>query len=167
MNNRKWVENIILGVIALNILVLVFVFLIPRAKFMVDHWGWESEALMESSGVMDTPNQYSETYKVVNQIRKFVTENSIIFMPLNNENFGLSRSVIIQLLYPRKIYFSGDAGFAQVLWQKNLLKEVYVVLKEQRGKEYCEIESMKSLSSSGFVICRIGKGNLEQLLKNL
>jgi len=167
MNNRKWVENAILGVVALNILVLTFVFLIPRTKFMVDHWRWESEALMESSGAMDIPNQYPETYKVVNQVRKIVPDESIIFMPLDYEYFGLNRSVVIQRLYPRKIYFLGDDGFEQVLSPLNTFEEVYVVLNDRRRKEYCTIDSMKPLSNSGFGVCRIDKGNLKQLLKLL
>ena len=167
MNNRKWVENAILGVVALNVLVLTFVFLIPRTKFMVDHWRWESEALMESSGAMDTPNQYPETYKVVNQVRKIAPDESIIFMPLDYEYFGLNRSVVIQRLYPRKIYFLGDDGFEQVLSPLNTFEEVYVVLNDRRRKEYCTIDSMKPLSNSGFGVCRIDKGNLKQLLKLL
>ena len=168
MNNRKWVENAILGVVALNILVLTFVFLIPRTKFMVDHWRWESEALMESSGAMDTPNQYPETYKVVNQVRKIAPDESIIFMPLDYEDFGLNRSVVIQRLYPRKIYFLGDDdGFEQVLSPLNTFEEVYVVLNDRRRKEYCTIDSMKPLSNSGFGVCRIDKGKLKQLLKLL
>lgn len=167
MNNRKWVENTILGVIVLNIFVMAFVFLIPRMQFMASHWGWEAEALMESSGALDTPNQYSKTYKVVNQIRKIAPDESIIFMPVNNEGFELSRSVVIQRLYPRKVYFSSDAGFGQVLSQVNSYQEVYAVLNDRRKKEYCVIDSMKPLSSSDFGICRIDKVNLEQLLKLL
>ena len=34
MNSRKWVENIIWSVIALNFFVLMYVFLIPRLQFI-------------------------------------------------------------------------------------------------------------------------------------
>ena len=112
MNNRKWVESTILGIIVLNILVLAFVFLIPRVQFMVDHWGWEAEALMESSGARDTPNQYSKTYRMVNQVKKVLLKNSIILMPPDNWEFGSSRSVVIQRLYPNKVYFAGDKDFS-------------------------------------------------------
>ena len=44
MNNRKWVENTILGIIVLNIFVMAFVFLIPRMEFIANHWGWKAEA---------------------------------------------------------------------------------------------------------------------------
>lgn len=167
MNNRKWVENAILGIIILNIFVMALVFLIPRMQFMTNHWGWEAEALMESSGALDTPNQHSKAYKVVNQIRKIAPDESIIFMSLNNEDFGLSRSVVIQRLYPRKIYFSGEVEFGQVLSQMNSYQEVYAVLNDRRRKEYCVIDSMKPLSNSDLGVCRIDKGNLEQLLKLL
>ncbi|MBT3923720.1 MAG: hypothetical protein HOF21_14215, partial [Nitrospina sp.] len=88
MNNRKWVENIILGIIVLNIFVMAFVFLIPRMQLIANHWGWKAEALMESSGAMDPPNQYSKTYKMANQVRKIVAEDSTVFMPADKWGFG-------------------------------------------------------------------------------
>ena len=44
MNNRKWVESTILGIIILNVFVMGFVFFIPRVQFMAKHWGWKAEA---------------------------------------------------------------------------------------------------------------------------
>ena len=91
MNNRSWVENIIRSIIILNILLLVLVFLIPRAKIIVSHWGEKPEVLMETLGAMDTPNQYSRTYKVANEIRNITEENSIILLPTDNWEFGSNR----------------------------------------------------------------------------
>ena len=78
MNNRSWVEYMIGLIIVLNTIVLVSVFLTPRAKVMVNHWGDQPETLMETLGAMDMPNQYSQTYKVVNKIRSVTQKNSII-----------------------------------------------------------------------------------------
>ena len=78
MVKKNWVETVLLGIIALNIFVLSYVFLIPRAKFIIHNRGLNSETLMEMQGAMDTPNQYSKTYKVANQIRKVTKEDSII-----------------------------------------------------------------------------------------
>ena len=66
---------------------------------------------METPGAIDTPNQYLQTYKVANAIRNITQENSVILMPADNWEFGSNRSVVIQRLYPRKVYFFGDDGF--------------------------------------------------------
>jgi hypothetical protein len=154
MNNRKWVESTILGIIVLNILVLAFVFLIPRVQFMADHWGWKAEALMESSGVRDTPNQYSKTYRMVNQVKKVLLETSIILMPPDNWEFGSSRSVIIQRLYPNKVYFSGDKEFSFQIKNIDIEKPVYGVAFPNDGADLCFEKEIKNLGETGFVICK-------------
>ena len=154
MNNRKWVESIILGIIVLNILVLAFVFLIPRVQFMADHWGWKAEALMESSGARDTPNQYSKTYRMVNHIQKVLLENSIILMPPDNWEFGSSRSVVIQRLYPNKVYFAGDKDFSLQIKIIDIEKPVYGVAFPNDGADLCFEKEIRSLGETGFVMCK-------------
>ena len=155
MNNRKWVESTILGIIVLNILVLAFVFLIPRVQFMADHWGWKAEALMESLGARDTPNQYSKTYRMVNQIKKLLLKNSIILMPPDNWEFGSSRSVVIQRLYPNKIYFSGDKDFPFQIKTIDIEKPVYGVAFPNDGADLCLEKEIKNLGETGFVMCKL------------
>ena len=157
MNNRKWVENTILGIIVLNMIVMAFVFLIPRIQFIANHWGWESEAIMESSGAMDTPNQYSETYKVANQVRKIVTKDSTVFMPADKWGFELNRSVLIQRLYPRKVYFSEDSEADNVFFDSSKFSNSYVVFNERWGQDLCATQSVKYLKTTRIGICRVGK----------
>ena len=157
MNNRKWVENTILGIIVLNMIVMAFVFLIPRIQFIANHWGWESEAIMESSGAMDTPNQYSETYKVANQVRKIVTKDSTVFMLADKWGFKLKRSVVIQRLYPRKVYFAGDSEAKKVFSDVSKISNSYVVFNENGGDGLCFKQSVKYLEAERTGICRTGK----------
>ena len=157
MNKRKWIENTILGVIVLNVFVMAFVFLIPRVQFMANHWGWKTEALMESSGAMDTPNQYSETYKVANQVRKIATEDSVVYMTANKWGFGLKKSVVIQRLYPRKVYFSGDPETDKVFSDISKVSNSYVVFNEHWGQNLCAKQSVKYLEATRVGICRAGK----------
>ena len=165
MNNRTWVENMIWSVIALNIVVLMCVFLIPRLQFMSSYWGMEPEALMEISGAKDTPNQYTKTYKVANQIRKFIGNDSIVLMPPDNLKFVSNRSVLIQRLYPRKIYFSGDKGFDEfALSLANQEKEIYIMFNESWGENFCKEEAVEPLRKLGFGICR---GSPMQLINSL
>ena len=157
MNNRKWVENTIMGIIVLNMFIMAFVFLIPRMQFIANHWEWESETLMESSGSKDTPNQYSETYKVANQVRKIATKNSTVFMPADKWGFELNRSVVIQRLYPRKVYFVGDSEAEKAFSDVSKISNSYVVFNEHGGHGLCFKQSVKYLEAERTGICRTGK----------
>jgi hypothetical protein len=165
MNNRSWVENMIWSVIVLNFVVLMFVFLMPRLQFMASHWGMESETLMETSGVRDIPNQYIKTYRVANQVRNLIRNDSIVLMPPDNEEFDLNRSALIQRLYPKEIYFSGDKGFNEVVLSlAKQEKEIYVMFDENWGKGFCKEKSVETLGTQGFGVCR---GSPTELINSL
>ena len=156
MINRTWVENMIWLIIVLNIFVLAYVFLIPRVQFVSAHWNLSPEALTETLGAKDTPNQYSRAYKIANQIGKITKDNSIILMPRSDWGFGSNRSVLIQRLYPRKVYFFGDSGFEDRM--RNLItqkKEAFVVFNKDWGSPLCETKQVRTLNSPGFGICQI------------
>jgi hypothetical protein len=157
MNNHKWVESTVLGIIVLNILVLAFVFLIPRVQFMADHWGWKEEALIESSGARDTPNQYSETYKIANQLRKIAMEDAKVYIPTDILEFEFNKSVVIQRLYPRKVYFFEDSEADNVFSDALKISNSYVVFNEDWGKDLCAMQSVKYLKTTRIGICRVGK----------
>ena len=157
MNNRKWVESTILGIIILNVFVMVFVFLIPRVQFMAKHWGWKAEALMESSGARDTPNQYSETYQMANQVRNITTESSTVFMPADKWGFGLNRAVVIQRLYPRKVYFYGYSEVDKVFSDASKISNSYIVVNEHRGQDLCAKQRVKYLEAKRVGLCRARK----------
>tara|TARA_B100000686_G_C16773456_1_gene966800 strand:- start:362 stop:841 length:480 start_codon:yes stop_codon:yes gene_type:complete len=154
MVKQNWAENIILGIIALNIFVLAYVFLIPRAQFIIDHWEWDSEALMEIQGAMDIPNQYSKTYKVANHIRNSTNKDSVILMPADNWEFGSNRSVVIQRLYPREVYFMGDESFYNQKNNADFEKMVYAIAFPDDGANLCFEKKYEKLGETGFVICR-------------
>ena len=159
MNNRSWVENMIGSVIILNTILLVSVFLTPRAKIMLNHWGDDPEILMETLGAMDMPNQYPQTYKVANKIRSVTQENSIILMPTDNWEFGSNRSVVIQRLYPRKVYFFGDKGFSRLNSNLKPNTLIYAVAFPGDGSQLCFQKDSKKLGKTGFVICKSSISN--------
>ena len=159
MTKQNWVENIILGILAFNIFILAYVFLIPRAQFMIDHWGSSPEALMEIQGVMDIPNQYSKTYTVANHIRKATKKDSIILMPTDNWEFGSNRSVVIQRLYPREVYFFGDRGFYNGRNNASRETSLYAVAFSGDGANLCFEQDSEKLGNTGFVICSISNSD--------
>ena len=154
MVKKNWVEIVILGIVAFNIFVLAYVFLIPRTQFIVDHWGWNSEMLMEMQGAIDIPNQYSKTYKVANRIRKVTRKNSIILMPTDNWEFGSNRSILIQRLYPRKVYFFGDENFYDRKNSISVKTTIYAIAFSGDNANLCFKEESEKLSDTDFVICR-------------
>ena len=146
-------------IIVLNFFVLEYMFLIPRVHFMAVHWYLDPEALMETLGAKDTPNQYSRAYRVANQIRKITGGTSIILMPRDDWESGANRAVVIQRLYPRKIYFFGDHGFEKRM--RNLInqnKEFFVVYNEEWGGSLCRAKRIQTLNDPDFGICRIENG---------
>ena len=163
MSSRNWVENTVWGIIILNFIVLMYVFLIPRTQFMAEHWGNKPESLMETSGAMDTPNQYSSSYKMANQILKMVRRDSVVVMPPENRKIKFSRSVLIQRLYPRKVYFFGDLELGKLpSLQEN--RGVYVVFNEDWGKTICEKSPIVPLSNKVFGICFLKNGSPSSLI---
>jgi hypothetical protein len=103
------------------------------------------------------PNQYAHTYRIMKQVREMANEGALLLLPPDDWEFGSPRSAVIQTLYPRKVYFSGDEGFDKKLSQAFQLKEAYVVFNEPWGKGLCKKRPVKYLGEQGFGICRIGK----------
>ncbi|MBT5027331.1 MAG: hypothetical protein HOM97_02970, partial [Nitrospina sp.] len=92
------------------------------------------------------------------QIQAIASEKAILLFPPGDWEFGSSRSVVIQMLYPREAYFSGDPGFDGKLLQALMSENAYVVFNEKWGVELCQSQIEKSLGVPGFGICQIGKG---------
>ena len=157
MSKKKWVQIVIWAVVFLNLVVIFRVFIIPRTHFIISHFEESRDALRESSGPIDMPNQYVHTYQMMNQVREIADENSVLLLPTDDWEFGSPRSAVIQTLYPRKVYFLGDQGFDKKLSQAFHLKEAYVVFNEQWGKGLCKNRPVKLLGEQGFGICRIAK----------
>lgn len=157
MTNKKWVQKIIWGVVFFNMVVIIGVFIIPRVSFIVDRFQDSRDALRESSGPIDMPNQYIQTYRMMNKVREITSDDSLLLMPHDDWEFGSPRSAVIQMLYPRRVYFFGDQGFEKNLARAFNSKEAYVVFNLQWGKGLCKEGTVKQLDSQGFGICRINK----------
>ncbi len=156
MFKDRWVQTVIWAVVFLNLVVISRLFIIPRVYFIIEHFKKDRAALRESVGPTDMPNQYVQTYKVMNQVRKLTTEDSLLLLPPDNWEFGSPRSAVIQTLYPRRVFFSGDPGFDNLITRVFNSKKTYVVFNKQWGIKLCGKKQRKLLGNQGFGICQIG-----------
>ena len=76
-------------------------------------------------------------------------------MPNDNWEFGSNRSVVIQRLYPRKVYFFGDEGFYDGKNYSSIETSLYAVAFSDDGANLCFEQDSEKLGNTGFVICRI------------
>ncbi|MEK9628638.1 MAG: hypothetical protein VW455_06415 [Nitrospinota bacterium] len=158
MNNRTWVENMIWSVVLLNIAFLAYGFILPRVKIISGNWGAKPSMLMEVSGARDVPNQYIKSYKVVNLVREVTKQDSVVLMPKKEWGFELDRSVLIQRLYPRKIYFFGKQFFSES-FLKTIKADggIFVVFNKNWNARFCEGKEILPLKIPRSGICRIDK----------
>ena len=156
MFKDKWIQTVVWAVIFLNLVVISQLFIIPRVNFIIEHFKEDRVALRESVGPRDMPNQYVQTYKVMNQVRKLTAGDSLLLLPPDNWEFGSPRSAVIQILYPRRVFFSGDLGFDNLIARAFTSKKAYVIFNKHWGINLCGKQPRRPLGKKGFGICRIG-----------
>jgi len=153
MNEGHGVQKIIFAIVAGNLVILTMVFLAPRAQFLLAQPSLALHSLMETAGSPDMPNQFSRTYKVVHRIRDLTPASATVFMPPGDRLEGSFRSVTIQILFPRKVFFGEDENFEEHL--KESVKSAYFVYSSDWQPEYCNEPSRIKLTDFGFGMCRI------------
>lgn len=139
----------------LNVLILILVFLGPKWYFISQNSKLSMEKRMETRGSFDMPNQYSETYIVVHNIRRHTLNNAMIFMPPGDRKKGSFRSAATQRLFPREIAFGDDKDFDSLLNSKWGARSVFFVFSNQWKPEICAGKAVIGLGVPGFGMCRI------------
>lgn len=153
MSDEGWVQKVIVGIVIGNLIVLSTFFLGPRVQFLMAHTGLTSNQLMKTAGSPDMPNQFSRIYEVVHRIRDLTPVSATVFMPPGNRLEGSFRSVTIQILYPRRVFFGEDEDFENNL--KKRVKSAYFVFSPDWQPEFCKEPSRIKLTDFGFGMCRL------------
>ena len=150
------IRRFLVGIVVLNLVVLFWIFILPRARFVISHIALDSGLLMETAGSPDMPNQFSKTYEVVNQIQGLTSKGSTLFLPSGLGPGRLFRSAAIQRLYPRKLYFADDAEFKKELKSAEGKPETYFVSHQTWHPKVCLRDKEAKLIGLGFSFCRLG-----------
>jgi hypothetical protein len=154
MSDGKWVRKIIAGIVIGNLIVLVIFFLLPRGQFILAHKNLTRNQLMETAGSSDMPNQLARTYQLVNRIKEMTSLKARVFMPPGDRLEGSFRSAVIQILYPREIFFGEDENFASRLEDDFKDETSYFVYSPDWRPEFCAESSRIELTDFGFGMCR-------------
>jgi len=155
MIDGRWVRKIIVGIVIGNLIILATFFLFPRMQFLLAHRDLTPSQLMETAGSRDMPNQLARTYVVVNRIAELTPVSATIFMPLGDRMQGSFRSVAIQVLYPRKLFFGEDENFERELTASEKFDTAYFIYSPKWQPEFCKRSSRMELTDFGFGMCRL------------
>ena len=146
------VKQVLLGIVAINLIVVIAVFAGPRIKFIVENIDKSYEQLAETPGPSDLPNQYQKTYQVAYQLREKFNKNQTLFLPPSDRE-GTIRSVLSQVLFGEALIFSDDPDFRQNL--KNKGSKVYALSRNEGKDELCHGVKGEDLGNTGFILCRL------------
>ena len=154
MNSNNKIRIGVCSVLALNFLTLVWVFLYPRIEYVNSPNAPATERqIRQDAGTFDLPNIFVGSYQVAYQILDRTEPDAVLFLPPESRS-GWTRSALLQILYPRRIYFGGNLGSDKL----NDLKEsksVYRVVHPDWHPEGCQGISSIRLGTSGARLCRV------------
>lgn len=149
IDSRK-IRYVLYAVPALNLLALAVFFIVPRVQFMALHAHLTPAEVMETRGVPDMPNLHPDAYRMFNRIRESTDESAEIFFPPLN---GAHRSIPMQMLYPRKIFWGDFPGYQEHLGAH--ARDSYFVTYPGWHPEQCSGKPLIKLNDSGYSMCRL------------
>ena len=145
------VKRLLLTTIAVNLILILVVFAGPRIKFIAENFDKSYEQLAETSGPPDLPNQFAKTYQVAHQLKEHVMKSQSLFLPPGDQD-GSFRSVMTQVLFSKKLFFSDDPYSWRDLKEEK--DRAYVVSQHGGEVKLCEGVEKKFLGETGFVLCQ-------------
>ena len=140
-----------MAIVAINLAVILLLFAGPRIKFLIEYSDKSYKQITETPGPEDLPNQFVKSYQVASTLKKKVDRQRPLFIPINNLE-GLTRSVIIQMLFRHNLIFTDDQDFTQ---QLEGAENAYAVSSNGKKNELCAGVKGESLGGTGFVLCQV------------
>ncbi|KMP12240.1 hypothetical protein UZ36_01365 [Candidatus Nitromaritima sp. SCGC AAA799-C22] len=150
-----FVRRIFLAVIAINLTVVLTMFAGPRIKFIAENLDRPFAQWAETVGPFDLPNQFQQTYRVVNRVHELTSSEAVVFLP-PGDRAGSFRSVATQVLYPRVLHFGDDADFEEKLNAASREGRAYLVSGPEWRPDFCSGEARRPVPGTAFGLCGIG-----------
>jgi len=148
----KHVRRYLFAIITINLSIILIVFTIPRVKFISDNHVKSYQQLTETLGPFDLPNQFRTAYQIAHQIQIHVKKGQVLFLPSSIEEKSVV-SVMRQVLFGQKLFFSGDTNFIAELKSSN--SPAYALSPQNPKEGLCYGKNVKLLGNTGFVLCQI------------
>lgn len=146
------VRRFLFVILSINLSIILIVFTIPRVKFISDTHVKSYQQLTETLGPFDLPNQFSTSYQIAHQIQIHVKKGHILFLPSRIEGKSVV-SVMRQVLFWQKLFFSGDSNFIDELKSSN--SPAYALSSQNPKEGLCYKKNVTLLGNTGFVLCQI------------
>ena len=137
--------------IAVNTIVLFYFFLLPRASFLLKNPGYSHKDVRMSTGTSDNKNVNAIAFKLAYEIKDLTPENSAI--TFSNKEINLtSKAAMIQILFPRGVYFKEKFQFIS---RAQFSNEIFYLFKKESNK-YCNANNSKNIKilNDVWYLCR-------------
>ena len=134
--------------IVINIFILFYFFLLPRASFFLEHPGYSYKDIRMSTSTSDNKNINAMAFKLAYEIKDLIPENStIIYEGLNLT----SKNAMIQVLFPREVHFEHEFQFIS---RDQFSKEIFFLTKKISNK-YCNANNSEGIKilDDGWYLC--------------
>ena len=145
--------------IVINIFILFYFFLLPRASFLLEHPGYSYKDIRMSTSTSDNKNINAMAFKLAYEIKDLIPENSTILyegtnLSLNHVNkidVSNTLNVMTQILFPREVRSERDFQFTS---RDQFLNEIFFLTKKKSNK-YCNANNSKSIKilNDGWYLC--------------
>ena len=134
--------------IVINIFILFYFFLLPRASFLLEHPGYSYKDIRMSTGTSDNKNVNAKAFKLAYEIKDLIPENSTIIYDRGNQT---SLNAMKQILFPREVHFKHEFQFISM---DQLSNGIYFLTKKKSNK-YCNANNSKSIKvlNDGWYLC--------------
>ena len=116
--------------IAINLSILVYFFLFPRASFLLENPGYTHKDIRISKGTLDNKNVNATAFKLAYEIKDLTPEKSAITFSQYELNLT-SKTAMIRILFPREVYFEHEY---EILPKAELSDLMFVLTKKKSKK---------------------------------
>ena len=136
--------------IAINLSILVYFFLLPRALFLLNNPGYSHKDIRMSAGTSDNKNVNAIAFKLAYEIKSLTPENAAIIFSDREINLT-SKTAMIRILFPREVYFEHEYK----ILSKTKLSNLMFDLTKKKSSKYCHDNNRKiiKLIEGGWNLC--------------
>ena len=149
--HNKLIRYLLYLVIAVNLVIILSVFLRPRLEFIAKHWGYTHNQIKISRGSSDMPNiswrSFNISYKILDKLNN---KKHIIFL---NIWYEIKPGAAYEVLYPNELIWNFDNNLERKLNKYKDRKNFAVVFKGSKIPYLCRDRNIIDVIPKEIFIC--------------